>query len=218
MPSAEQKKAWSAAVTAAAGARAQGAGWVAEVDDAVIVAAITSVQAKPGPDGILRASWTMSAKPLALDPLLWTTLGPDQDMGSAKKQLGLRVVGAFAVTPIPLGFERPAVDGPGVDLQHEAQSAVDSLTASAREHAAQVPDLAAFAAVVDAARAERPDLPYLYRDTRVFTAIAMGDLATARTLVDEALAQQERTFSVGETTLWQMLDRDLAAGTGVAAR
>lgn len=218
MPSADDRKAWSASLKRAVGERPHGAGWVAEVDDLHAVAAITAVISKPGPDGIQRARWTMSAKPTVVDPLLWVTLDAASTLPTSRRRTALRVVGAFSLAAIPLGSHLPAVSGPGVDVDAEARDAVALLAETARQHRADVGDLAAWADLIDRRRAEKPQLPYLYRDLRVFTAIAMDDVGTARVLVDEALALHERAFVVGETTVWEMLDRDLRAGTGVIAR
>jgi hypothetical protein len=210
---ADDKKAWVAALKTAATARklAQGSGWVAVDEGDFLVSGSGVVSTKVGSDGIRKLGWTIRAKPLALDPLLWQTLDPSADMGTPAKQLALRVTGAFIVESVDVSAMAVAVSGPGVDLAASAAGAVDAVETAARTFRSETPDLAAFATLIDQKRAERADLPYLYRLARAFTAVALGDDATAASLADDAIARQEIGFSVGADSVWQLLKKRLDA-------
>jgi hypothetical protein len=213
MSSADLKKAWHSALDRAADAHslAHGSGWVAVEDGDAFASSISIPQ--PAKGGVQTASWSMQAKPLSLDPLLWRALHWESEAGNAAKQTRIRVIGPFSVDSVLVAYEAPTISTGELDVA--AEHAVDSLVAAAAEYRTSTPDVAAYLDRLNQIRADR-GIPFLFSVGRTMASIALGDHATARTLIDEGLADGSG-FTVGGTTLWQLLDADLKAGTGVFA-
>lgn len=218
MSSADLAAPWRAALSRAAKTAGASAGrdWVAVVEEPYFVALTSRLAARPEPDGNWRVRCTIAAKPVAADPLLWQVLGPE-DMGTEAKQRTLRVTGAFALESIPL--ERPefVVAADGGDVDEVAANAVGTLGAAATRLREERPHVGAFLDLIDAEeRAGAWEMPR-HSLLTTLTAILAGDQATASRIVGEALARGERQFSTAQGTVWELLERDRAAGTGAFA-
>jgi hypothetical protein len=213
---------WFSALRDAArarGLRHVGSGWAAVVDDdeLYVVSGSGGISAELAPDGTRSGSWTTSAKPMVLDALLWRTLDHDSGLDRRQQRVSLRVGGAVTVGALPVGHLADAVTGAGRDARAVAAEAIDQLISEATVFRMIAPDLAGYTRLLDERRATRPDRPEWLRLERVLCAVALGETPYVRRQVDEAVAAGERGFVVGELSVWQRLQADLAAGAGVFA-
>lgn len=193
-----------------------GAGWIGDATSAMFVYLHYRFDKKLDADGRLTMRWSLLAKPMSADSMVWVTMFPDNPMGTAAKRIGLRSNGAFAVRGLELEAGT-SLFAPAESSAEWAQGELASFSARAKKFIAATPDATDFLGAIDRARAARPDLPWLHSLLKVFTLVANGERERAGQLAHAGVDADQGYFSVGDTTIWQMIARDFDTGAGIFA-
>ena len=203
----EASKAWYAGFHEAARERglASASFWTARESDPLYFSGSGHVVTKRNADGSFNTATYFSAKPWAVDSLLWTTLGGD--MGGRRKRTGLRAIGAFAVHGERFGFSTG-------DTRTTAAAQLDEFVAATRKYEAEVPDIPTFIARVEALRADRPDVPHMHVLLLTLSLVIDKQVDAAAAIIDER-EPIGGNFQVGDVGVWTMLQTNLRARTGI---
>jgi len=179
--------------------------WAARVDDPLYFSATGHVNPKKNAEGTYKASVAFSAKPWAVDSLLWTTLGGD--MGGTRKRTGLRAIGAFAVSGDRFAYAYG-------DSSMPAALQLDEFVAATQTYEAEVPDIGAFIRRIEGLRAERPDVPHMHVLLLTLCLILDKRVDEAAVIIDER-EPIGGNFQVGDEGVWTTLQKNLRASTGI---
>ncbi|WP_447911926.1 hypothetical protein [Microbacterium phyllosphaerae] len=179
---------WKTALRAAS--RARGLRFVSEVPFAIDAVYISELETRiwhPNRDEeLLRITWSVRIKPLALDDILWEAFLPDVEM-SPRMRINRRINGAFQVQSAEISTGE--IDVPA-DSPIDWTAALDDFERSREEFIDRYPDAASFAVALTS------DLPRRGSPTELvqtLTAlIAAGRSAEASALADDAIDRGER--------------------------
>ena len=181
------KKAWDDALAPACRARGMrfvsAAGFV--VDDVYITELFYPQVFHPDKDpNMMRITWTVEIKPLAVDEILWAAFLPDVPMGP-RMRINRRINGAFKVQPLRIG--QGSRDVPA-DQQPDWDPVLDEFDRLRSEFIAAHPSPADYASALAQGDGIAPNRAL----TRTVTAlIAAGRGDDAAQIADEAIARGE---------------------------
>jgi hypothetical protein len=207
----EARKSWNAAFQISAKSRGLEATtqWSAKVGDLFFFDGSGMVYTQKSPEGGFVTGLGFTAKPWAIDSMLWTTLGGD--MGGPRQRTRLRAVGAFAVFGESFGHSSGTT---AVDPEIDTARQIDEFIAAADAYEREVPDVRSFIERIEALRAERPDIPHRHRLLLTLALVLDKQTDAAAAIID---AQQPfgGSFSVGDADVWTMLQTALRTRTGI---
>jgi len=179
--------------------------WAARLSEPLYFSATGHVNPKKNAQGTYTASLAFTAKPWAVDSLLWTTLGGN--MGGTRKRTGLRAIGAFQA-------HGERFDYANSDSSMPAAQQLDEFLAATRAYEAEVPDIAAFIARIKGLRAERPDVSHMHVLLLTLCLILDKRVDEAAAIIDER-EPIGGEFQVGDEGVWTTLQKHLRSSTGI---